>query len=117
MLGLEGLSADHGLPDVPLGSLPDLDTQLVRPGVQVPLQPDISSVRDPGFWLMHIILLLSTYLDILFRLLKIFIFFLWVLLQKYIDGQEAIFGVKYSCKNCITSKHISIIFLFSMYYL
>ena len=56
MLGLEGLGADHGLPDVPLGPLPDLDPQLVRPGVQVPLQPDISSVRTPGLWLMHIIL-------------------------------------------------------------
>lgn len=69
MLGLEGLGADHGLPDVPLGPLPDLDPQLVRPRVQVPLQPDISSVRAPGFWLMHIILLFSKYL---FPLLKIF---------------------------------------------
>ena len=67
MLGLEGLGAHHGLPDVPLGPLPDLDPQLVRPGVQVPLQPDISSVRTSGFWLMHHLityyLLFSTYLD------------------------------------------------------
>ena len=62
MLGLEGLGADHGLPDVPLGPLPDLHPQLVRPGVQVPLQPDISSVRAPGFWLRICIFYVDTLL-------------------------------------------------------
>ena len=71
MLGLEGLGADHGLPDVPLGPLPDLDTQLVRPRVQVPLQPDISSVRDPGFWLRLCIFYICRY----FACRKYFLFF------------------------------------------
>ena len=54
MLGLEGLRADHALPgqghlggkagrdspDVRLQPLPDLDSELVGPGVQVPLEPE-----------------------------------------------------------------------------
>ena len=41
VLRLEGLGADHRLPDVPLGSFADLDSELVLPGVQVSLQSEI----------------------------------------------------------------------------
>ena len=39
----EGVTAHHGLPDVPLGSLPDLNARLVSPGVEIPLQLEVNS--------------------------------------------------------------------------
>ena len=38
VLGLEGLGPDHRLPDVRLGPLPHLHTELVRAGIQISLQ-------------------------------------------------------------------------------
>ena len=39
----EGVAADHRLPDVPLGPLPDLNARLVSSGVEIPLQLEVNS--------------------------------------------------------------------------
>ena len=43
VLWSEGITAHHRLPDVPLGSLPDLYARLVSSGVEIPLQFEVNS--------------------------------------------------------------------------
>ena len=43
VLGLEGLGPDHRLPDVRLGPLPHLHTELVRAGIQISLQSNMQN--------------------------------------------------------------------------
>ena len=57
----EGVAAHHGLPDVPLGSLPDLNARLVSPGVEIPLQLEVNSGLLLGE-LVHLVTVELSYL-------------------------------------------------------
>lgn len=54
MLGQECLGAHHGLPDVPLGPLPDLNSKLIGPGVQISLHPEVDSRLLLGMFIILI---------------------------------------------------------------